>query len=243
MNETILWDIAAGIWLLICWCGYTYFARHKARKAKCLLTATRYYEYRWMLQITEREVRIADATAISILERTVSFFAATTLLILGGLLGFLLNRTEETLRVLSKVPFFVWPEEGVWEAKTLFLICAFIYAFFKFTWSLRQLGFTIMMIGGSPFPKAPEEQRKYYAAHVARVFYLGMNAFNYGLRAYYFSLGALAWFVNPLFVAVSTIWVVVVLYKREFYSKALDGMEHDLEPLPWPVSKDMPETQ
>ena len=229
MSYTTWWDIAAGVWLVACWFGYAKFARYKARKCKSLLNATRYYQYRWMLQITEREVRIADATAIGVMERTVSFFAATTILLLGGLLTFLMSRTDQAIQMLSNIPLFVHPARGVWEAKTLFLIFVFIYAFFKFSWSLRQVGFTVMMIGGSPLPKASEIERKEFAAHVARVFYLGMNAFNYGLRAYYFAMGALAWFVNPLLLIASTIWVVVVLYKREFHSKVLEAMVHEID--------------
>ena len=58
------------------------------------------------------------------------------------------------------------------------------------------------------------------------------NAFNFGLRAYYFAMGALAWFVHPLALVGSTIWVVIVLYKREFQSKALEAMEHEIG-RPW----------
>ena len=45
--------------------------------------------------------------------------------------------------------------------------------------------------------------------------------FNQGLRAYYFSLATLAWFVSPwLFMAATTV-VVVVLYTREYGSRVL----------------------
>jgi uncharacterized membrane protein len=45
--------------------------------------------------------------------------------------------------------------------------------------------------------------------------------FNQGLRAYYFSLAALSWFVSPwLFMAATTV-VVAVLYLREYRSTAL----------------------
>ena len=45
--------------------------------------------------------------------------------------------------------------------------------------------------------------------------------FNQGLRAYYFSLAALSWFVNPwVFIAATTL-VIAVLYWREYHSEAL----------------------
>lgn len=222
-------DLLAGVWLFIAWFGYAKFARWKAVRCKCLLTATRFYQYNWMRQITEREVRIADATAMGTMERMISFFAATTILLLGGLLSLLFTRSEEAIQMLSNIPFFIRPAIWVWEAKILALLFIFIYAFFKFSWALRQLGFAIMMVGGSPLPKQPEAERKAFAENSARVFYLGMNAFNYGLRAYYFAMGALAWFVHPLLLLASTLWVVYVLYKREFQSKVLMAMVHDIE--------------
>ncbi len=232
MNYSAYWDVAAGVWLIASWFGYAAFAKRKARTAKCLLTATRHYQHCWMLQITQREVRIADATSLGVMERMLSFFAATTILLLGGLLTLLLNRSEQAaMAALAHLPFFTPPSEGMWELKVVTLMLMFVYAFFKFTWSLRQLGFTLMMIGGSPLPSAEASVREKYAAHAARLFYLGMNAFNFGLRAYYFALGALAWFVHPLVVVGSTIWVVV-LYKREVRSKALEAMEHEIGK-PW----------
>ncbi len=233
MNLMAWGDVAAGGWLIAGWFGYAAFAKHKSKTTKCLLTATQYYQLRWMQQVTEREVRIADATSLGVLERMVSFFAATTILLLGGLLTLLLNRSERAaMDALAHLPFFTPPAEGMWELKVVTLMLIFVYAFFKFTWSLRQLGFTLMMLGGSPLPRAEPEERESYAAQAARLFYLGMNAFNFGLRAYYFAMGALAWFVHPLAVVGSTIWVVIVLYKREFQSKALEAMEHEIG-RPW----------
>jgi uncharacterized membrane protein len=42
---------------------------------------------------------------------------------------------------------------------------------------------------------------------------------NRGLRAYYFSIAALSWFVSPLLFMISTGIIVVVLYRREFHSE------------------------
>jgi uncharacterized membrane protein len=47
------------------------------------------------------------------------------------------------------------------------------------------------------------------------------ETFNDGLRAYYFSFAALAWFVSPLAMVVGTLAVVAILYSREFHSDVL----------------------
>ena len=41
--------------------------------------------------------------------------------------------------------------------------------------------------------------------------------FNNGLRAYYFGLAAVTWFLHPYAVFAATVWVVLVLYRREFH--------------------------
>jgi uncharacterized membrane protein len=47
---------------------------------------------------------------------------------------------------------------------------------------------------------------------------------NHGLRAFYFALAALTWFLHPwLFVAASA-FVVYVLYQREFHSTTLHAL-------------------
>ncbi len=42
------------------------------------------------------------------------------------------------------------------------------------------------------------------------------------MRAYYFALAELSWFFHPWAFVVATAWVVLVLYRREFHSKALE---------------------
>jgi len=42
---------------------------------------------------------------------------------------------------------------------------------------------------------------------------------NRGIRAYYFSLAALGWFVHPWLLLGAAVWVVLVLNRREFLSR------------------------
>ena len=52
---------------------------------------------------------------------------------------------------------------------------------------------------------------------------IGLAAYhlNRGLRGYFFALAALAWFLHPAIFAFVSTWVVLVLYRREFRSRAL----------------------
>ena len=57
------------------------------------------------------------------------------------------------------------------------------------------------------------------------------ESFHDGLRAYYFSFAAMAWFLSPLAMLVASLVVVVVLYGREFHGDVLKILGEDKKPL------------
>jgi uncharacterized membrane protein len=203
-------------WFLICFRGYMYYAASRANHTSCLVSMLHMYRTEWMLRVMTREVRIADTTAIANLERTVAFFASTTILVLAGLIT-VMSSAEKAINLVRDLPFVVVATHQEWELKLLLLVVLFIYAFFKFTWSLRQYGFVSVMIGAAPLP-AEQPTEKQIRAHAER---MATNNFNLGLRTYYFSIAVLGWFINPwVFMLLSAV-IVVVLYRREFTSTTL----------------------
>ena len=48
--------------------------------------------------------------------------------------------------------------------------------------------------------------------------------FGQGMRAYYFAVAALMWFVQPLFFIATTLVVTLMLYRMEFHSRTLDAL-------------------
>jgi uncharacterized membrane protein len=65
------------------------------------------------------------------------------------------------------------------------------------------------------------ENSQRIAECTARVATSTARHFNRGMRAYYFGIAALSWFVHPWLFVIATAWVVVVLYRREFRSRLL----------------------
>lgn len=209
-------------WFLICFKGYMEYAKKRSYDTPCLASMLHMYRKEWMLRMLARDVRVADTTAIANLERGVSFFASTTMLILAGLMT-ILGSTQQAIDVVADIPFAVPATRGEWELKILFMITLFVFAFFKFTWSLRQYGFVSIMIGGAPLPEEhiSEMQIEAHANRVAKMTSMAANNFNAGLRTYYFCLAGLGWFINPLLFVVLTSGVVFILYRREFKSSTL----------------------
>jgi uncharacterized membrane protein len=68
------------------------------------------------------------------------------------------------------------------------------------------------------------DSRGRHAEAMCRVVALAGESFNYGIRAYYFSMAALSWFLHPLVFIVSSAWVTFVLYRREFHSRTLEAL-------------------
>lgn len=70
-----------------------------------------------------------------------------------------------------------------------------------------------------------------YAQRAAEVSTLALKDFNQGLRAYYFSLAALGWFVNAWVFMLATTLVMAVLYWREYHSQAMRSLRfgHDIQ--------------
>ncbi len=218
-------DVAAVLWFIALWVGYTLFAKRKARTVSCLSFELRRKRTDWMRQMLTRDNKMADVALISTLERNVSFFASSSMLILAGLLTAIAS-SDKIAQVLMQVMPWLDHVDGLMQFKLLFLGLIYVFTFFQFTWSLRQYGFGGVLIGAAPEGRdLPEAELQLYANRAAKVIDQAAHSFNYGLRAIYFSLAALAWFINVWLFMLATVIVLLVMKHREFHSKALKALQ------------------
>ena len=126
------------------WAGYAMFARRRVGKQPSLLATTNRVRRQWMLQTTYREVRVVDGVVIQNLSTSPSFFASTTILIIGGLLA-VLGTTDKASELVRELPFAARTSALVFDLKLLLLLAIFVYAFFRFTWSMRQYTFGALL--------------------------------------------------------------------------------------------------
>jgi len=218
------WEWLALAWFFFCWIGYARFARRRSTVQPSLLAEGNRERRQWMLQSSRRDVRVIDAIVVQNLSTSPSFFASTTLLIVGGLLA-LLGSSEQTSALVSELPFAVRTSRLVLDLKLLLLTGVFVYAFFRFTWSLRQYSLGALMVAAAPdheeFARLGEADRARFADRAGGVMGLAAESHNDGLRAYYFAFAAAAWLLSPLAFALGSAGVVWILYQREFHSEAL----------------------
>src|SRR5471030_1510108 len=115
-----------------------------------------------------------------------------------------------------------------WEVKILGLAIIFVYAFFKFAWSYRLYNYVAIMVGAAPPPKDKNTRRaKQFAHRTARVCADASRHFNRGQRAFFFALGYLGWFLGPLPFAITTSAIVIVMWRRQFYSESRLAFSHE----------------
>ncbi len=161
-------DYIALAWLLVCWVGYTVFADRPNRDAPNLVEALHRYRVRWMERMLERELRTSDVNILATLIRSNALFASTTIFILAGLMT-ILGGFGAAREAVSELSFAVQVSPELWEMKGLVVLLIFVYAFFKFVWSMRQFNFALVLIGAAPMREdvnAPDRPR--FAERTAR---------------------------------------------------------------------------
>ena len=215
-------DWAAVVIFFGSWAGYAHFARKRADSHRSVLGATNAVRREWMLQTTYREVRVIDGVVIQNLSTSPSFFASTTILIIGGLLAVL--GTDKANELVRDLPFAARTTTLIFDLKLILLLGIFVYVFFRFTWSMRQYTFGALLVAAAPEAERFLREglsREAFADKAGRIVGLAAETFNDGLRGYYFAFAAIGWFFSPIVFLLATVGVVYILYQREFRSEVL----------------------
>jgi uncharacterized membrane protein len=204
-----------------CWAGYAWFSEHSKLGSQGLIGTSQQFRLQWAYRLLEREVRVSDSTLIGNLMTSVSFYANTTIYIIAGLVA-ALGASEKLINISADLPFANSGSRELLEIKLMLVLASFVFAYFKFTWSLRQFNLLSILVGAAPIGKAEEAGITEYAGRLAGINNLAGDDFNRGIRAYYFSLAASGWLLSPLLLGSLAIMVLLVLYRRDYRSAALD---------------------
>jgi uncharacterized membrane protein len=173
--------------------------------------------------MVRRENRIVDSALTGNLMNSVSFYANTTIYIIAGLIA-VAGTLDRIISFTEDLPFArVQSRESI-EARVFLLTAVFIFAYFKFTWSLRQFNYLSILIGSAPDRSSPEDVLDVHGQRFGTVNTLAADEFNRGIRAYYFGFAALGWFVHPALFAALTTLILLILWRRDFRSPALHAL-------------------
>lgn len=219
-------DALALIIYLTAWFGYAAYAGWKYPRSSNLVSITTHMRVGWMRNMLYRDNRMVDASLIGNLLRSITFFASTSIFVLIGLVS-MLGYRDKAVAIISTVPFAMVTSEFMWEFKIFLMAFVFIYAFFKYTWSMRLYNYANIFVGAAPPAEEcktkPSETEQYAQRGGALIANAGRH-FNMGLRAYYFGLSVLSWFLHPLLFMAVILWVIYEVHRREFRSEAVNNL-------------------
>jgi uncharacterized membrane protein len=210
-------DVVALALFLTVWGGYNSLFDGRFRRPESINSKMVAMREVWMANLLRRENRIGDATMIGLTIRTATFFASTTVILIAALVGVLGSISAAGTDTVQMSSLFHATGRALFELKTFVLISVFIYAFFKFTWAIRQFNYFSAVLGSAPY-LSPTDVDHGIARRMAEILSHAIWTLNAGVRAYYFAVAALSWFVGPLFFIVTTLLMTVVLVRRQLYS-------------------------
>lgn len=216
-------DIIALVWFIAAWVAYGVIFDKRYHTTPNLMHTMDAMRMRWMQEMVKRDNRVNDATLIGNLLRSIAFFASTTILILIGLFT-LLGAKQQAIGLIGSIPYAMNASPFMWEIKTILLVMIFIHAFFKLTWSLRQYNYACILVGAAPNPISNPEVLREYGNRAGMLISNAGRHFNKGLRAYYFGMAAVSWYIHALLFIGVTALVVWVLYRREFRSHTVNNL-------------------
>jgi uncharacterized membrane protein len=235
MHALTLTDwLAMALWL-IAWSAYGAWAARNSLNNPSLMGTVAHYRRTWMREAFLRENRITDSALVNSLMQSATFFSSTTVLILGALfavLGSIERNPADILDVVKNLPLARQMSQQLLEIKVLSLALVFVYAFLRFTMSLRQFNLINILIGAFPTHAAqvtakPSAVDDPMVTQSAGLNELAGNNFTHGLRAYYFAMPLVLWLVNSWLFIAATVVITFVTYYMEFHSATVRALAPD----------------
>jgi uncharacterized membrane protein len=170
---------------------------------------------RWVTNATRRESPF-DAILSGNIMGSVSFLASTSVLLVLAVFAVFgqVPTLMDTLDTLSVDHGFT---VGDVQLHLMVMLAMFVLAFFAFTLSLRQFNHYCIMLGALEHDRVTSEEE---IDAITRMNALGAQNFNSGIRAYYFAVSTVAWFVSEWLAVAACVATILILAHREFFSTA-----------------------
>lgn len=207
------------------WLLYTWLVDYSPWRERTLTAAMNRQRREWMEEMARRDLRMIDTAIIAGLQNGTAFFASTSLLAIGAAFA-LLTTSDQVLGVFQDLPVGLGSSRPAWEVKAFGLLGIYAYAFFKFGWSYRLFNYASILIGATPMAGQGDPARTARAIdRASRMNVLAGHHFSLGQRAFFFSVGFLAWFASAWLFLLVTLVVVVALCRRQFSFQALGAID------------------
>ncbi len=200
---------------LACYFAYNLVVPLIERRRPSLSVIMNMQRRRWVANATRRETPF-DAILAGNIMSSVSFLASTAVLLILAVFA-VFGQVPMLMEALAAIDLTRSYTTLEVQLHLVVMLAMFVLAFFAFTLSLRQFNHFCIMLGALDH-SAPASEEEIDA--ITEMNALGARNFNSGVRAYYFSVSTVAWFVSDWLPMVVSLATVLVLAHREFFSSA-----------------------
>jgi len=229
-------DLAALGFFLLCWSCYEPVLQWIRGKDGVLNTDMSRLRVAWMIEMSRRESRFIDGQLLGHALNSASFFASSNLLLIAASAGVLFGG-EDAFRSVSSLALIRTSTRLLFETQLALVLITLARGLLDFIWSIRQMNYTLTIIGAAPEPREGEDWpasaslRDGLGQAAAQVLNGSLTAFNAGVRGYYFALAAAAWMFGPVALTLATVGAVALLAWRQTYSPAAKAIHRLRETL------------
>ena len=210
-------DYAALALFFLCWLGYDPLLRLLARRSGTLNDDMELVRRAWMTAMTHREIKLVDSQLMGHSINSASFFASTNLLLIAAVAGILFGG-QGALEGVASVGAAGTPIKLL-EGKLALVLLCLVRGLLDFIWALRQMNYTLALIGSAPEVHV-EADRAALGQAAAALLNPALSAFSQGVRAYYFALAAATWLFGPMWLALGVLSAFALLVYRQAASPA-----------------------
>jgi len=170
---------------------------------------------RWVQNAVRRDTPI-DGILTGNIMSAVSFFASTSVLLILAMFAVIgqLNDLLPTIRSLGWGSVYT---DFDYQAHFVVMLVMTVMAFLSFTLSLRHFNHFCILLGAADHATDadPAEVRAMSDLNAQ-----GARHFNSGIRAYYFSLANVGWFISSTVGIIMAVGTIGFIIYREYFSAA-----------------------
>ncbi len=215
LTDFTIWDAVAFALLFIAWLGVGWVIEHSSEKRPSTSRVMKAYRRDWLREYVTRSPRMFDSSVLSTLRQGPTFFASACMIAIGSGLA-LLGNTDQ-LQVMAEDLIATSNPQIVWDAKIMVPVVILTSGLLGFIWAHRLFGYCAVVM--SSVPNDPDHPAAYpRAAKAAEININAARSYNRGLRAIYFALASLTWFLGPFALFGGTAICTYILWRREFAS-------------------------
>lgn len=172
----------------------------------------------WMRSMAGRDNRLMDGQLLGHTINSASFFASSNLILIAAAAGVLFGG-EAAFRSASSLIVIKTSSRLLFELQLALVLVTLARGLLDFIWAIRQLNYTVAVVGAAPGGEWGPTQEAFGAA-AGRLLNPALSSFNAGVRGYYFALAAASWIFGSTAFIIATISAMLLLAWRQRASAA-----------------------